>query len=88
MLKLTRNELKEAAKMRGIKGYKIMSEDELLSALTSSKPVRKGEENSEDTKLKIFFFKPRIGKIRKEFNEPRHKFSKSKINDIRRNLMK
>ena len=29
--------------MRGIKGYKSMSEDEILSALTSSKPVRKGE---------------------------------------------
>ena len=28
----------------------------------------------------------RIEKIRKEFNESRHKFSKSKINEIRRNL--
>ena len=38
MLKL--NELKEVAKM---KVYKSTSEDELLSALISSKPVRKGE---------------------------------------------
>ena len=38
-------ELKEVAKIlaqkRGIKGYKSMSEDELLSALISSKPVKK-----------------------------------------------
>ena len=27
-----------------------------------------------------------MGKIRQEFNESRHKFSKSKINEIRRNL--
>ena len=47
-----------------------MSEDELLSAVTSSKPVRK------DEKLKTNFSKARIENIRKEFNESRHKFSK------------
>ena len=59
-----------------------MSEDELLSALNSSKPVKKGK------KQKTNFYKARIEKIRKEFNESRHKFSKSKINEIRRNLYK
>ena len=43
MLNLSTKELKEVAKMRGIKGYKSMSEDELLSAVTSSKPVKKGK---------------------------------------------
>ena len=57
-----------------------MSEDELLSTLTSLKPVRK------DEKPKIFFLKARIEKIRKEFNESRQRFSKSKINEIRKNL--
>ena len=57
--------------MRGIKGYKSMSEDKLLNALTLSK---------------INFSKARIEKIRKEFNESRHKFSKSKIIEIRKNL--
>ena len=57
-----------------------MSKDELLSALTSSKPVR------EDEKQKTIFFNARIEKIRKEFNESRLKFSKSKINEIRKNL--
>ena len=57
-----------------------MSEDELLSALTLSKPVKKGK------RPKTNFSKARIEKIRIEFNEPRRKFSKSKINEIRRNL--
>ena len=65
-LSLSSEELKEIAKLlaqkRGIKGYKSMPKDRLLSALISSKPVA------------------RIEKIRKEFNESRHKFSKSKIN--------
>ena len=38
---LSTKELKAMAKVRGIKGYKSMSEGELLSALTSSKPVKK-----------------------------------------------
>ena len=32
---LSKKELKVIAKIRGIKGYKSISEDELLSALTS-----------------------------------------------------
>ena len=47
-----------------------MSEDELLSAPNLS------ETN---------FSKARIENIRKEFNESRHKFSKSKVNEVRRN---
>ena len=57
-----------------------MSEDELLSALTLSKSVKKGK------KPKTNFSKTRIERVRKEFNESRYKFSKLKIKDIRRNL--
>ena len=57
-----------------------MSEDELLSALISSKPVKKSE------KPKINFSKARIQQIKKKFNESRHKFSKSKINKIRKDF--
>ena len=38
---LSTKELKAIAKIRGIKSYKSMSEDELLSSLTLSKPVKK-----------------------------------------------
>ena len=70
MLNLSTKELKAISKIRGIKGYESMSEDELLGALTSSKPVRKGERPETN------FSKARIEKIRKDFNESRHKFSK------------
>ena len=73
-LGLPSEELKKTAKLlaeeRDIKGYKSMPEDELLSALTLSKPVEKSN------KPKINFSKARIEKIRKEFNESRYKFSK------------
>ena len=80
MINLSPNELKAVAKIRAIKGYKSMSDDELLSGLASSKPLRK------DEKPKTNFSKARIEMIRKEFNESMHKFSKLKINEIRRNL--
>ena len=57
-----------------------MSEDRLLSALKESESLKESE------KPKTNFSKAGIEKIRKEFNESRHKFSKSKINEIRRNL--
>ena len=57
-----------------------MSKGELLSALTPSKPAKKGK------KPKTNFSKGGIEKIRKEFNELRYKFSKLKIKEIRKNL--
>ena len=82
MLDLSTKELKAIAEIRDIKGYKSMSEDELLGALTSSKPVKKSE------KPKTNFSKVRIEKVIKEFNESRHKPSKSKIKEIRKIFMK
>ena len=79
-MKLSIEELKAVAEIRGIKGYKSMSEDELLSALTLSKRVKKGK------KPKTSFSKARIEKIRKEFNESRYKFPKLQIKMIRKNL--
>ena len=49
-LELSLEELKLTLKNRGIKGYKNMSEDDLLRSLTLSKPVKKGK------KLKNKFF--------------------------------
>ena len=48
--------------------------------------MKESEKNSEDTKPKMIFSKLRIEKTRKKLNESRYKFSKSKINEIRRNL--
>ena len=40
-LNLSLEELKENAKIRGIRGYESISEDRLLSALKASKPIKK-----------------------------------------------
>ena len=79
-LELSTKALKSITKFGGIKGYKDITEDELLSALNSSKLVKKGKKQTTN------FLKAKLEKIGKEFNESRHKFSKSKTNEIRRNL--
>ena len=86
MVNLSLNELKLTAKFRVIKDYESMSEDKLLSALNASESLKESENNSDETKPKIIFFKSKIEEISKKFNELRHEFSKSKINKIRRNL--
>ena len=60
---LSTKNIKAIAKIRGIKDYKSISEDELLRSLTSPKPVKK------DKKPKTNFSIARIEKIRKKFNE-------------------
>ena len=55
MQKLSPKELKAIKIIRGIKGYKILSEEKLLSALIASKSVKKGENNFDDTKPQIIF---------------------------------
>ena len=65
-----------------------MSKGRLLSALMSSKPLKKSEKNFDVTKPKINFSKSRIKKIREKFKKSKHKFSKSKINEIRINHYK
>ena len=88
-LELSSEELKEISilgKKRNVKGYKSMSEDRLLSALKESESLKESEKNFDDTKPNTNFSKARIENIRKEFNESRHTFYKSKINEIRKSL--
>ena len=70
--------------MKGIKAYKSMSEDRLLSAIKASESLKEREKNFGSRKPKIKF--RRIEKFGKKFNEARYKFFRSKINKIRRNL--
>ena len=51
MLKQSLKELKLIAKSRGIKGYKSMSEDRLVSTFNASESVKENEKNSKDTDL-------------------------------------
>ena len=88
MLNLSPKELNAITKIRGITGYKSISEDRLLGALKAPESLKEIENNFDDKKSKINFLKSRIEEIRKKFYESRHKFFKSKINKIRRYLYK
>ena len=52
MLNLSRNELKLIAKLRGIKCYKSVSKEGLLSALNKSESVKKKENNFDNARTK------------------------------------
>ena len=57
MVNLSVKESKAVAKIRGIKGYKSMSEDELLSALNAPESLKESEKSFNNTKPKIKFSK-------------------------------
>ena len=59
--------------MRLIRGYKSMSNERLLSALGESNESSSNVNNFNNTGIK---------KIRKDFSKLRHRFSKSKINEL------
>ena len=71
MINLLLDELKLVAKNRGIKDYKIKSDEDLIKILSEPKP-------------KISISKKKIKEIKKGFSELRHKFSKSKISKFRK----
>ena len=73
MINLSLNKLKLIAKNKNIKNYENKSEDDLIKMVNESK-------------AKASVSKKRIKTIRKKFNESRHKFSKLKINEIKRNI--
>ena len=52
MLNLPLNEWRLIAKNRGIKGYKSMSKERLLSALNESELVKESEKNFVDARIK------------------------------------
>ena len=76
MLNLSLDELKLVAKSKDIKGYKNISKERLLSALSELESVE--SKNSFDDKG--------LKKIREDFNELRDRISKPQINKIRKNL--
>ena len=77
MIKLTSDELKAIAEIRGIRGYESMSEDRLLSSLNESESVKESDKNFDDVSIE---------KIKKEFNKLRDRLSKPKIKEIRKEL--
>ena len=81
MQNLSRNELEQIAKKRGIKKYKNMWKEELLISLLKSEwsiaELCKSKSNSMG-----------IEEIKKKFNVLRNNFSKEKIKEIRKKIHK
>ena len=73
MLNLLLNELKQIAKVRLIKGYKDMSKERLSNALDESEIIKS-------------LNKPRIEKIKENFNKLRDRFLKLKIKEIEKKI--
>ena len=71
-LKVSLGNLKIIAEKKGIKGYKSMSRERLLSALSKPKLIKNNFDNE------------RLKKIREDLNKSRHKLSKSEIKEVRR----
>ena len=59
--------------MRGIKSYKSISEEKLISSINHSEPAIESEKNFDDA---------RIEKIKKHLNKLRNRLSKPKIKEI------
>ena len=74
---LSLDDLRKLAKIKGIRGYKSMSEERLISSINES--VKESEKN---------FDNERIKKIKKDFNKLRDLLSKPKITEIRKDLYK
>ena len=77
VLNVSLDKLNAIAKIRGIKGYKSMSEERLLSPLNKSELMKESEKN---------FDAARIETIKNDFSKLRDKLSKPKIKDIRKDL--
>ena len=71
------DELKQIAKLRGIKDYRMMSKERLISSINELKTVKENNFNGARTE-----------KIRKDFNELRDRLSNPKIKEIRKDLYK
>ena len=74
MLGISLDRLKFVTKRRGIKGYKSMSEERLLSAFSKRKLIKNNFDNEG------------LKRTREDLNKSRHKFSKSQIKEIRKDL--
>ena len=84
-LRLSLEDLKAVAQVRGIEDYESISRDELSSTIF---PLKNAKKEKKVKKPKTSFSKARIKEIREKFNESRYKFSKLKIKEIRENLYK
>ena len=83
MINLSLDELRLIAQIRNISDYENKSKEDLIKALSEPKPETPNPETPKpkpkpEPKLEIKVDKRKLKKLRKDFDELRHKFSKKK----------
>ena len=97
MINLSLDELRLIAQVRNISDYENKSKEDLIKALsetkqspkpetpnTRKKPKQTKPEAEPKPKPEIRVNKRKLKKLRKDFDELRHKFSKEEINEYRK----
>ena len=80
MINLSFDELRLIAQIRNISDYENKSKEDLIKALSEPKP----ETPKPEPKPEIRVNKRKLKKLRKDFDELRHKFSKKEIKEYRK----
>ena len=78
MINLSLDEVRLRAQIRNISDYENKSKEDLIKALSETKP--KPETPKPEPEPKIRVNKRKLKKLRKNFDELKHKFSKKEIN--------
>ena len=89
MINLSLDELRLIAQIRNISDYENKSKEDLIKALSEPKPETPNPETPKpkpkpEPKLEIKVDKRKLKKLRKDFDELRHKFSKKEIDRYRK----
>ena len=82
MMNLSLDELRIIAQIRNISDYQNKSKEDLIKAVSEPEPDTKPKPDTKpnpepepETKIEIKFNRRRLRKLRKDFDELRHKFS-------------
>ena len=81
MINLSFDELRLIAQIRNISDYQNKSKEDLIKALSEPEPETKPKQTP---KPEIRVNKRKFKKLRKDFDELRHKFSKKEIKEYRK----
>ena len=91
MMNLSLDELRLIAQIRNISDYQSKSKEDLIKALSEPEPDTKPKADTKanpepepEPKIEIKFNRRKLKKLRKDFDELRHKFSKKEIDRYRK----
>ena len=91
MMNLSLDELRLIAQIRNISDYQSKSKEDLIKTLSEPEPDTKPKADTKanpepepEPKIEIKFNRRKLKKLRKDFDELRHTFSKTEIDEYRK----